>query len=345
MYAYNLFIPLFNIEVEENLLRKDFINKYKILPSEDITLEPQNYVFATDSNTRTFIKDITLNGPNKWLLHPYAKFVLCKTVLLQNDDDKTIVAAKETYKKEVDKILLSLRLVSDGFCQVNNLYMLANGHSIVTAMLSSSQIENVCMSHRSYKGTLLGENLYNLTTKVFNDAQKEFEKIDSIEKNVISIPSSYFHKCYNSVTPSDRILNLAIVLESTMLAGKSQELTYRLLLRTSAFLEKDVKKVLEYFYTLRSEIIHNGTIPDFNSKKNQKDLYKPLAKITGIEAKDCTELIFYFIKNHVEPLVREVLRKSFHIFAEDAKIYTYQELNSYIEKFILEKISSGFEVK
>jgi len=142
MYAYNLFIPLFNIEVEEKLLRKDFINQYKILPSKDITLEPQKYVFATDSYTRTFIKDITLNGPNKWLLHPYAKFVLYKKVLLQNDDEKTIVAAKETYKKEVDKILLSLRLVSNGFCQVNNLYMLANGQWRVLTSYASYNLDN-----------------------------------------------------------------------------------------------------------------------------------------------------------------------------------------------------------
>lgn len=345
MYAYNLFIPLFNIEVEEKLLRKDFINQYKILPSKDITLEPQKYVFATDSYTSSFIKDITLNGPNKVLLHPYAKYVLYKKVLLQNDDEKTIVAAKETYKKEVDKILLSLRLVSNGFCQVNNLYMLANGHSIVTAMQSSSQIENVCMSHHSYQGTLLVENLYNLTSNVFEDAQKEFEKIDSIEKNVISIPSSYFHKCYNSVTPSDRILNLAIVLESTMLAGKNQELNYRLFLRTSTLLERNVKKLLETFYSLRSEIVHNGTVPNFTSKKGKKDIYDTLVKITDIERKDCTELIFYFIKDYIEPIVREILKKSIDIFVTNKKIKTYEDLNTYIEKFIIEKISSGFEIK
>lgn len=129
-----------------------------------------------------------------------------------------------------------------------------------------------------------------------------------------------------------------------MLAGKNQELNYRLFLRTSAFLEQNVKKLLETFYTLRSEIVHNGTVPDFTCKKGKKDIYDTLVKITGLERNDCTELIFYFIKDHIEPIVRKILKKSFNIFATNKKIKTYEDLNAYIEKFIIEKISEGFNV-
>lgn len=344
MIAYNLFIPLFNMEVDENLLGKEFINNFVILPSSDILYELEKFIFANDSFTMTFIKDITQNGPNKWLMHPYAKYVLFKTITLPDDDDDTILEIKAHYKKVVDKILLSLRLISDAYCQVNNLYLLANGHSIITAMQSSSQIENITINHHSYQGSLLVENLYHLTENIFIDAQKEFDIIDKLDKKIISIPSSYFHKCYNSQTPSDKILNLAIVLESTMLAGKNQELNYRLFLRTSAFLEQNVKKLLETFYTLRSEIVHNGTVPDFTCKKGKKDIYDTLVKITGLERNDCTELIFYFIKDHIEPIVRKILKKSFNIFATNKKIKTYEDLNAYIEKFIIEKISEGFNV-
>lgn len=344
MIPYNIFIPLFNIEVDENLLGKEFINNFVILSSNDILYEQENFIFAKDSFTMSFIRDITENGPNKWLMHPYAKYVLYKTIILPNDDKKTILEIKAHYKKIIDKILLSLRLVSNGYCQINNLYMLADGHSIITAMQSSSQIENIIISHHSYKGSLLVENLYNLTDKVFMDVQKEFDIVDKLDKKVTSIPITYFHKCYNSQTPSDKILNLAIILESTMLAGKNQELNYRLFLRTSAFLEQNVKKLLETFYTLRSEIVHNGTVPDFTCKKEKKDIYNTLAKITGIEKKDCTELIFYFIKDYIEPIVREILKKSFVIFTNNGKIKTYEELNTSIENFILDKISSGFDI-
>ena len=148
----------------------------------------------------------------------------------------------------------------------------------------------------------------------------QFNNFRAIDGSMKDIPSTYFHKCYNSQTPSDKILNLAIVLESTMLAGKNQELNYRLFLRTSAFLEQNVKKLLETFYTLRSEIVHNGTVPDFTCKKGKKDIYDTLVKITGLERNDCTELIFYFIKDHIEPIVRKILKKSFNIFATNKKI-------------------------
>ena len=80
MHSYHLFIPLFNIEVDENLLGKEFINNFVILPSSDILYELEKFIFANDSFTMTFIKDITQNGPNKWLMHPYAKYVLFKTI-------------------------------------------------------------------------------------------------------------------------------------------------------------------------------------------------------------------------------------------------------------------------
>lgn len=344
MIAYNLFIPLFNMEVDENLLGKEFINNFVILPSSDILYELEKFIFANDSFTMTFIKDITQNGPNKWLMHPYAKYVLFKTITLTDDDDDTILEIKAHYKKVVDKILLSLRLVSNGYCQINNLYLLANGHSIITTMQSSSQVKNITISHRSFQGSLLVENLYHLTENIFIDAQKEFDIIDRLDKKTTSIPITYFHKCYNAQTPSDKILNLAIVFESTMLAGKNQELNYRLFLRTSAFLEQNVKKLLETFYTLRSEIVHNGTVPDFNCKKGKKDIYDTLVKITGTERKDCTELIFYFIKDHIEPIVRKILKKSFNIFATSKNIKTYENLNVQLEKFIIEKISTGFNI-
>lgn len=91
MIAYNSFIPLFNMEVDENLLDKEFINNFVILSSKDILYELKKFVFARDSFTMSFVRDITENGPNKWLMHPYAKYVLFKTITLPNDDDNTII--------------------------------------------------------------------------------------------------------------------------------------------------------------------------------------------------------------------------------------------------------------
>lgn len=143
MITYNLFIPLFNMEIDENLLGKEFINNFVILSSNDILYEPEKFVFANDSFTMSFVRDITENGPNKWLMHPYAKYVLFKTITLPDDNDNTILETKVYYKKVVDKILLSLRLVSNGYCQINNLYMLANEHSIITATAFEHCLKNI----------------------------------------------------------------------------------------------------------------------------------------------------------------------------------------------------------
>ena len=127
-----------------------------------------------------------------------------------------------------------------------------------------------------------------------------------------------------------------------MLTGRNEELNYRLFLRTSALLGKDLKELLEAFYSIQSDIVHNGVIQEKSSKKkNKKDIYDKISKIVNIERKDRTELIFYFVKD-IGTLIREILRKTFAIFANNTSITTYEEINSDIEKYIMKKITSGY---
>lgn len=81
-----------------------------------------------------------------------------------------------------------------------------------------------------------------------------------------------------------------------------------------------------------------------SKKKNKKDVYDRISKIISIERKDKTELIFYFVKDHIEPLIREILRKTNSIFIENSSINTYEELNSQIEMFIMQKITCGIKI-
>lgn len=344
MENFNIFIPLFNIEIDETLLEKEFICGYKILKSNDILYNINQYIFAMEPFTNSFIRDITQNGANKILMHPYAKYVLFKQIIIP-DNDTELYKEKEKIKNEIDDIILAFRLASDGYIQVNNCYFIANGHSAFTMMKSSSQIENICISHRSRQNNLLVENLYHLSCKLFKDIKEQFNIIKEVKNDNTNIAMDYLHKCYNTNTPYDRIINLAIILESTMLAGRNEELNYRLFLRTSALLWRDVKELLETFYSIRSDIVHNGIIQERSSKKkNKKDVYDRISKIISIERKDKTELIFYFVKDHIEPLIREILRKTNSIFIENSSINTYEELNSQIEMFIMQKITCGIKI-
>jgi len=345
MENFNIFIPLFNIEVDETLLRKEFLCGYKILKSDDILYNIEQFVFAMEPFTNSFIRDITQNGANKILMHPYAKYVLFKQITIP-DNDTELYKEKEKIKNEIDDIILAFRLASDGYIQVNNCYFIANGHSAFTMMKSSSQIENICISHRSRQNNLLVENLYNLNRSVFMNIQKQFEIVKKVKNKSTYIAMDYLHKCYNTNTPYDRIINLAIILESTMLAGRNEELNYRLFLRTSALLGRDVKELLETFYIIRSDIVHNGVIQEKSSKKkNKKDIYDKISKITKMEREDKTELVFYFIKDYIEPLIREILSKAYKIFVDNSSITNYEELNCQIEKFIMQKIICGFEIE
>ena len=338
MAIYKLFIPLFNFEVDENIIGSEIICGYRILKNSDILCNPEQNFLIKEPFTNLFIRDISKNSTNIRLLQPYAKYVLFKQVKIE-DNDSAFTEARVFYKKEIDDIILAFRLASNGYIQVYNCYFLTVGHSAYTEIQSSSRIDNVCLCHRTVKNSLLIENLYHLDNSILDDIKSFCDTIKQIKNKNLLVPIEYFHRCYDSHVLQDKIINLAIVLESTMLAGKNTELSYRLFLRASALLGKDVKDLLETFYSLRSDIIHNGTI----QTRNNKSLYNKISKITGIKKDDYTELIFYFIKDHIEPIIREVLINSFNIFKTNEEISNYEDLIKKIDTFIIEKISSGLD--
>ena len=137
---------------------------------------------------------------------------------------------------------------------------------------------------------------------------------------------------YNTTSTYDRIVKLAIVLESSVLAGLEQELNYRLKLRASAFLKHDYRKMLDILYQLRSGIVHNGYI--------KKDCFDTLKKF--LKDKDCsdTKALFVFIKDYIEPLVREILHKAFEEFARNEKVNNFNQLFSNIDNKIFEHLTN-----
>jgi hypothetical protein len=129
----------------------------------------------------------------------------------------------------------------------------------------------------------------------------------------------------------DRIIKLAIALESSVLAGIDKELTYRLKIRASAFIKQNCYKVLDIFYQLRSSIVHDGEIGS-EELKNIKKI---------INDKQCSDskALFVFLSDYIEPIVRNILYKSFEIFAENKEIKNYKDLFSSVDGEILKKIT------
>ncbi len=328
-----VFVPIYNIKVSNDVVNTAVFGNYTLVKTTRIQDLYKNYLFPHDLFARQFLKDISVKHPDKSVFYPCATVVLVKEIENIDTDEenhKTAIAIKN----EVDNIMLALRLVDKGFCQVNNAYILSCAHSRCQQLATSSKLENIVVPHRTTTGSLVLEDIYNLNKETLNKAIDTFNMLRNMKAKIF-VPTTYFNKYYDSLTPHERIIQMAIVFESSLLAGTTDELNYRMILRTSTLLGKNVEDLMKLFYTVRSNIIHNGSI---GKNKGYKDILKKLRKITEIDSEDETELLFYFVKDHVEPILREVLYKSFKIFAED-KLDNFEALTKELDMFIMNQVT------
>lgn len=333
---YHVFIPLYNLKVADDLINTTIFDDYKIVKSEDLELEYEQYLDKEDYFARQLFQDVSKRHPDKLMWYPYAKYVLCTEFLIK--DDKEIYAKKRhEIKQNVCNIVLALRLISKGRCQIYNGYYFTEGHSACVQFKVSSQLLNIEPSHITYGNSLVVEDIYQLSTDKIKQATNLFKILQRLPKNSFAIPVIYFNKYYDYLLPHERIIPLAIFLESTILAGESDELSYRLLLRATAFLGKDISKILKLFYAIRSQIVHNGHIC---KNKDGKDIIKRLKKLINTDSDDETELLFYFVNNHVEPIIRELFYKSI-LLINLGKISNFEDLTQKLDKFIIEQVTKN----
>lgn len=327
-----VFVPIYNINVSSEVVNTSVFDGYTFVRSNRIQEKYSNYIHTHDHFARQFLQDISDWHPEKSIFFPCANIVLVKEVENIDTDEenrKTAVAIK----KEVNNIMLALRLSNKGLCQINNGYILSQEHSSCQQFGASSKLENIVATHQTVTGSWVRETSYELNKEILESATSVFEMLKNMKTRVF-VPQTYFNKYYDSLTPHERIIQMAIVFESSMLAGSSDELNYRMLLRTSAILGRDVENILKLFYSIRSHIIHNGNI---GKNKDYKSILKRLKEITKVESEEETELLFYFVRDHIEPILREVLYKSFKILAEN-ELSDFEALNKELDKFILKQV-------
>lgn len=331
---YHVFIPLYNIEVVESLINTTIFNDYKIVKSDDLELKYGQCLYKEDYFARQLIQDISERHPDKLIWYPHAKYVLYTEFIIK--DDKEIYAKKiHKIRQNVCDIVLALRLISKGRCQIYNGYYFTEGHSACSQFKVSSQLLNIECSHRTNKKTLVVEEVYKFTSDKVEQSTNLFKILQTLPKDSYAVPVVYFNKYYDSLLPHERIIQLAIFLESTLLAGQTDELNYRLYLRASAFLGKDVSKILKLFYAVRSQIVHNGHIM---KNKDGKDIIKRLKKLINSDREDEAELLFYFVNDYVEPIIRELFHKSI-LLINSGTINNFEELTQKLDAFIMKQIT------
>ena len=96
--------------------------------------------------------------------------------------------------------------------------------------------------------------LYQLVEKVYS-RKPQFRKLE--------MPFKRFHQTYRRSTAEDKIIDLTIALEGTVLSDIRHELSYRLALRGAALVKKehdpgDTYETLRALYEARSQIVHVG---------------------------------------------------------------------------------------
>lgn len=325
-------LPIYNIEVEKEVINTEIINEYKLITNEIFF---NDYEKEITSNKDTdimynFLKaDILIPQPGMLDIRPLAKYILIR----ECEVGEEYVYNKEIFKnfvnEEVDKInkfILLLRLIQKGQCRINSLYFFSIKDKASSLTDFSTNIGNMY----NYNETLC-ETKYFLSKKIVSKLNQEYLIVQLYSKDIL-IPITYFMQYYNTSDVYDRIIKLAIALESSVLAGIKEELSYKLQIRTSAFLKRDCKNILKLFYRLRSWIVHNGEI--------DKKSFKDIKRIIGDEQCSDTEVLFVFITDYIEPIVRDILYKSFEAFAKDETIKSYRDLFSSVDNEIIEKITT-----
>ena len=92
--------------------------------------------------------------------------------------------------------------------------------------------------------------------------------------NTLEIPFKRFHMTYTRESYDDKIIDLAIVIESTLLHGLNDELSNRIGFRGATLLRNcadpfKVRDLLKAFYAVRSKLVHEGITIE-KQKKNGK---------------------------------------------------------------------------
>lgn len=330
MRAYIL-LPVYNTNVDEELINTDIVDNYRIITNE-IFFEKykQKVVGNTPTSVYTLLEDdIGLPYPGMLYTRPLAKYIIFKEFNIENNSDP-LDYLKTREKALLSSLMLSLRLIQPGRCQVNNCYIFTERYTQACVKLDyfSTNIEDM-LSWASL------ERAYpRLIYKISKSTVSKLQQTCSIIKlysNKVLIPVLYFMKYYNNVSMYDCLITLAIILESSVLAGLKQELNYRLKIRTCAFLERDYTELIDIFYSLRSNIVHNGFI--------KEECFKKLKLFLKNEKSSETDLLFIFISEYIEPLIRDILYKSLKIFANDQSVDNYEKLFLSVDKEIITKLA------
>lgn len=335
-------VPIYNIKVDKNLLNQVLADGFSLISKQHFKKEYFEFIKKNTPVEILNLLNADLFVPDNQLLitRPFANYVLFKQIKmgknLNKEEHKNIMM---TIGNTINYIMLSLRLIQSGRCQINKCYILGEWFESSFNLSCSSYLE--CLNtYRYLNKDYIEESDYIIDDKIFHQIKPIYSNVKKVYSTFLNIPLDYFNQYYNAYGMFDRIIKLAIVLESVLLSGDNQELKYRLSIRACNILKKDVFDVFKAFYDIRSAIVHEGNLSDKECKK----LVKFLSQYSNLEfnANVRSKVLFDFVNNIIAQLVREILLKSIELITKD-NINSLKNLNKFIDNNIVRNISVNIE--
>jgi hypothetical protein len=148
---------------------------------------------------------------------------------------------------------------------------------------------------------------YHLTERNWQQVVTVYKLLERVDTKGLRVGLDRFSQAYTRRMAEDRIIDLCIALESTLLAGEKDELQYRLSLRGAALLSHlrgptETQKLLRIIYGARSKIVHDGkSLRDLDPEKIEKPLaaLNPAWKPEGLAA-ICEDVVRDVLRTYLE---------------------------------------------
>jgi len=147
-----------------------------------------------------------------------------------------------------------------------------------------------------------GVTPYTLTPGDMLTIRQTFAALkDAIVQKHMAVALRRFNQSYARLLPEDRLIDLAIVLETLLGGGERGELTYKIAMRgtaavAAAHAHGDVRGFLTSLYNVRSKIVHDGkTLSDIRIAGTPVDDYP----------QRCEDLIRTLVSVYIKRLVQQ----------------------------------------
>lgn len=293
-------VPLYNVDPTD-MDPRILPDGYKLISNREFFAKYRPYLVNHHSDLEA---DIQITWEGQIVKRVTATYLLMKELQVQslfegkkfNPDIND-----ELYKREQETIIewiFALRLLCSGNIQVYQSYSLSKDFYASYSLSIGTIIDNLDNVWNFSKEEICSLDNYLLGQVKSDDLSAMLFKC---KNNYLSmkIPLNYWISYYQERDLINRIIKLAIIWEATLLNDKKNELQYTLKMRGSCVLQKDIRKVFDLAYNVRSQLLHTGLV-------EQKTINR-INEYLGKYYKNTWTTLFYFIKDVLEPMTRNIL--------------------------------------